>query len=430
MLRRGALVGAAALCPTAGIAKRKRSPNEKLNIGVIGVDGRGGANMAACAQSENIVALCDVDETRLQKAAAAHPGAARYIDYRRLLEHPGLDAVLVSTPDHTHAHPSLTAMDLGLHVYCEKPLTHSVWEARQVARMARRKRVVTQMGNQGHSNNGTRTVVEIVQAGVVGPIREAHCWTDRPIWPQGIPRPPEGPPAPSTLHWDLWLGPAPARPYHEAYHPFAWRGWWDFGTGALGDMACHVMDTAYWALSLGAPESVTAESEPVLSESAPKWSVIRYLFPQRGELPPVRLTWYDGGKKPPRELAHGRELPENGTLLIGDRGTIFLPDPYGSSYVLLPEERFRGFEPPDPILPRSPGHHAEWIAACKGGKDAATTPGSHFGYSGPLTEMVLLGNVALRTGEEIRWDARRLRARGCPAAEPYLRRRYRPGWEL
>ncbi len=429
-LKTTGLAGAGVLLSAGEGRARTLSANEKLNVGIVGVAGRGAASLAAVAQTENIVALCDVDENSLNGAGARHPQAAKYVDFRRMLERNDLDAVVVSTPDHTHAVAAVAAMQTGRHVYCEKPLTHSIYEARKMAEAAERTGVVTQMGNQGHSNNGTRRVVELVRSGAVGPIREVHCWTDRPIWPQGIDRPVEAVAPPPHVHWDLWLGPAAERPYHPAYHPFKWRGWWDFGTGALGDMACHVMDTAFWALDLASPTSVEAEGAPRNTETAPNWMIVRYEFGPRGKMPPLKLVWYDGKKFPPADLFLGQKVPENGTLLVGEKGTILLPDPYGSSFVLLPKEKFTGFTPPAESIPNSPGHHAEWIAACKEGKSAASKPGSHFGYSTALTEMVLLGNVAFRCGQKIYWDRKKMEARGCPDAGLYLRGNTRTGWAL
>jgi predicted dehydrogenase len=299
-----------------------------------------------------------------------------------------------------------------------------------MAKVAAKKKVVTQMGNQGHSNDGTRRVVELVQSGAIGDVKEVHCWTDRPIWPQGIERPPFESPTPSSLHWDLWLGPAPERPYNAAYHPFNWRGWWDFGTGALGDMACHVMDTAFWALELGAPVSVEAEGEPRSAETGPKWMIIKYRFPQRGNLPPVNLTWYDGGKKPSSDLIEGEVVPDNGTILVGEKGKILLPDPYGSTFVLLPKERFARFTPPSRSIPNSIGHHEEWIMACKEGSRGAQSPGSHFEYASALTETVLLGNIAFRANEKITWDSEHLKARRSRHADELIHRDYRRGWDL
>jgi predicted dehydrogenase len=422
LLRQGALAGAGIWLGGRGWASGRR-PGEKLAIACIGVGGRGQANLDGVA-GENIVALCDVDEPALASAAQRFPQAQKYADFRKLLEQPGIDAVVVSTPDHTHAVAANMALQLGKHVYCEKPLTHSIFEARTLARSAAARKVATQMGNAGHSSESTRRVVELIRAGAVGPVRAVHAWTDRPIWPQGIGRP-AAEPVPSTVQWDLWLGPAPERPYSAAYHPFKWRGFWDFGTGALGDMACHIIDPAFWALDLGAPLAVAAEGEPRSAESGPRAEVIRFEFPARGEMPPVTLTWYDGGRKPPAELAEGETLPDNGSLFIGDRGKLLAPHGGGGPQ-LLPAAQFADFKAPEPSLPRSPGHHAEWILACKTGSPT----GTHFGYAGPLTELVLLGIVAFRTGQRIEWDSANMRARNCPEAEPLIRREYRPGWVL
>jgi predicted dehydrogenase len=273
------------------------------------------------------------------------------------------------------------------------------------------------MGNQGHSYNGHRRAVEILQTQSLGPVREAHVWTDRPIWPQGIVRPAETPPVPETLRWDLWLGPAPQRPYHPCYLPFNWRGWYDFGTGALGDMGCHNMDVVFWGLKLGAPTAVEALTSGWHRETYPKASVVRWEFPARGEMPPVTLTWYDGGNKPPQDLAPGVELPTNGALVVGENGTLFARDWHADGFKLLPEKEFEGFEGPDEFIPRSEGHYAEWIDACKGAPPAL----SNFGYSGPMTESVLLGNLAIRLRRRIDWDAERMRVPGCPEADPLIR---------
>lgn len=400
--------------------------NEKLNIGIIACGGRGWGNTDGVTH-ENIVALCDVDENPLGEAAKRFPHAYRYVDLRQMLDerHREIDAVVISTPDHTHAVATMASMQLGKHVYCEKPLTHSVYEARKLAETAKRYRVVTQMGNQAHASDGLRRAVEIIQSGAIGAIREVHASTDRPIWPQGIDRPTDTPPVPPNLHWDLWLGPAPERPYHPVYHPFNWRGWWDFGTGALGDMGCHILDTAFWALELGAPVSVEAEGEPHHRETGPKWSIIRYEFPARKGKPPVTLYWYDGGKLPPKDLAEGIDVHANATLFIGEKGKIWYP--HGDEAVLLPREKFADYQPPQPTIPRAPkGHHQEWIDAIKTGSKAW----SNFEYAAALTEMVLLGNVALRVGHKINYDARRMKVTNCAEAEKYIRREYRKGWSL
>jgi predicted dehydrogenase len=426
-----AVVGSGLLLPAtfarAAAKPRRVSPNEKLNIAAVGAGGQAATDINGCA-AENIVALCDVDQQRLEERGAKFPKARLFRDYRQMLEEmKEIDAVTVSTPDHHHAHAAMLAMKLGKHVYCQKPLTHSIWEARLLRETAAKTRVVTQMGNQGHSYDSTRRIVELVQAGVLGEVREVHVWTDRPTWPQGIERPKDAVTPPAHLDWDLWIGPAPLRPYHSAYAPFNWRGWWDFGTGAPGDMGCHNSDAAYWALKLDAPISVEAESSGVNSETCPKWSIVRSEFPARGKMPPVTLTWYDGGKKPGRDLADGIELPLNGTIILGSKGKIVFRDWHPNGFRLLPEDKFKDFQGPPQTLQRAPdGPYREWIAACKGGPPCL----SNFDYAGRLTEFVLLGNVALRAGRKIEWDAKRLRAKNCPEADQYIRREYRKGWEL
>jgi predicted dehydrogenase len=408
---------------------RGRGLAEKLNIALVGVGGRGADNLKALS-GESIVALCDVDEHRLGEASKGHPQAKTYSDFRRMLDQvrDRIDAVVVSTPDHTHAVVAKAALDLGKHVYCEKPLTHSIHEARVLAEAAARQKVATQMGNAGHSSEGTRRVVEAIRAGAIGPVREVHAWTNRPIWPQGVDRPADSPPVPSTLDWDLWIGPAPERPYHPAYHPFKWRGWWDFGTGALGDMGCHIIDAAFWALDLRSPTSIEAESPPVHlhPEAAPIWSIVRYEFPAQGSRPPVKLAWYDGGKLPPLDLFDGRAPAKgsSGSIFVGEKGRMLVQQTRGQGFKLLPERDFTGFVAPKPTLPRSIGHHAEWVEACKTGKPTGTS----FDYSGPLTELVLLGNVALRAGRKIEWDG--TRPTNGSIDDLYIQRDYRAGWSL
>jgi len=427
-LKRTAAVSAVTVfAPRFSIAK-DRSPNEKLNIAIIGAGGRGAGNLSAVS-SENIVALCDVDDKRAAAAYDRFPKAKKYRDFRKMLDelHAQIDAVVVSTPDHTHAVAAVMAMKLGKHVYCEKPLTRSVYEARVMRQVAKEQGVVTQMGNQGHSNTAARQAVELIRSGVLGDVVEVHAWTDRPIWPQGIDRPKDEPPVPKTLDWDLWLGPAPYRPYHPAYVPFKWRGWWDFGTGALGDMACHILDVAFWSLNLVNPTSIEAEvSDNHKPETFPKWSIIRYEFPKRGDLAPCKLIWYDGGKMPPAELAPGVKLPKNGTILVGTKGTLVTLDAYGGRYKLLPEKEFEGFKPPEMKLPVSPGHHREWILACKGQGEAL----SNFDYAAQLTETVLLGNLALWAGKKVEWDAGRMCAKNAPETEQIIRPEFRKGWTL
>jgi predicted dehydrogenase len=414
----------------------RTAPSDKLNIAAVGVGGRGSSDIDAVS-SQNIVVLCDVDWHRASGQFRRHPNAKKYKDFRRMLdkEDKNIDAVIVAAPDHIHAPASTAAIKRGKHVYCEKPLTHSVYEARMVAKAAREAGVATQMGNQGQASPETRLMCEYIWGGAIGPVREVHVWTDRPLkglsevyWPQGVERPEDTPAAPETLDWDLWLGPAPERPYHPAYVPFAWRGWWDFGTGALGDIGCHSIDPIWRALKLKAPLSVEAACTLVNNETYPVASRVTYQFGPRGDMPPVKLTWYDGGMKPPRpdELEDGQQFGTGGTLFVGDKGKMF-------GHMVIPESRRKEYGKPPKVLERSPGHHQEWINACKGGKPA----GSNFDHAGPLAEAVLLGNVALRadlkeklTRTRLLWDSKNLKITNLPEANKYLRRDYRPGWRL
>lgn len=436
--RRVFLTGSAVI--VAGLAsasektkKRRRiSPNDKLNIAGIGIGGRGKSNLEDL-DGENIVALCDVDEGYAAKTFAKYPKAKQYKDYRIMLEkQKDIDAVMVATPDHTHAIISMAAIKAGKHVYCEKPLTHTLFEARKLTEAAREMKVATQMGIQGHSHEGVRQICEWIQAGAIGPVREVHIWTDRPKgwWPQGVDRPQDTPTVPPTLDWDLWLGPAPTRPYNPAYHPFKWRGWWDFGCGAFGDMGCHLMDAPYWALDLGYPTSVEASSTAVNSETGPVASMVHYYFPARSEKPPVKLTWYDGGLLPPRpeELPDGEPMgnENGGVIFVGDKGKILASDENAKTPRLLPLSLAKEFPTPEKTIPRSPGHHAEFIAACKGGQPA----GANFDYSGPLTENVLLGNLAIRVGKKLHWDGPNMKCSNVPEANDLIQCAYREGWSL
>lgn len=426
---------------SAGVVEPR--PGEPIRLGVIGVGGRGQANLDAVrAAGVSIVALCDCDLRQAADAFSKFPDARHYTDWRKMLEREkDIEAVLVSTPDHTHAVISTAAMTLGRHVYCEKPLAHSIWEAREMARVAKESGVVTQMGTQGHAFEGTRRAVEVIAAGVLGDVTELHVWTDRPAgwWPQGIARPVGTPPVPKELDWDVWLGPAPERPYHPAYVPFKWRGFWDFGTGAIGDMGVHNLDTAFWGLELGLPSSaVVKAASPALSDSrmketAPTWSIIELCFPPRNSKPGVTMTWYDGGKLPPAELFHGEPLVGNdgGSLVIGKKGTLFTRTWHGGesdadTFVLLPRKTFEGFEAPAETLPRVSSHHQEWLDACRGRGQSL----SNFGYATSLTEALLIGNLALRTGHAIEWDAERMRATGAPRADSFIRPTFRTGWSL
>ncbi|MCX7968804.1 MAG: Gfo/Idh/MocA family oxidoreductase [Armatimonadetes bacterium] len=416
--------------------------NNKLNMAFVGAGGQGGGLVGTFSGlGENIAALCDVDDQRAADTYKRFPNAKKFKDFRKMLDEMAneIDVVVVSTPDHTHAAPSVAAMKLGKHVYCEKPLTWCIGEARVMRQVALEKKVITQMGNQGTGDNRLRQAVQVVWSGVIGKVREVHIWSNRPIWPQGMDRPKETPPVPPHLDWDLWLGPAPYRPYHPDYLPFRWRGWCDFGTGALGDMGCHTMNMPVMALKLhetiaeGKTIVVEAEHSGCNGESYPNWSIVRYYFPERGDLPSVTFTWYDGGKKPPADvLPEGlspEKLPGSGALLIGDKGILYSPGDYASDWRLLPAEQFKDFQPPElTMLPRSPGHHREFVLACKGEN---IKPLSNFvDYAVYLTEIVLLGNLAIRLGQKVVWDAKRGRVIGNPDAEPLVMRPYREGWKL
>lgn len=414
------------------------APSEKLNIAGIGIGGQGGWDLEQMS-GENIVALCDVDWDYANATFAKYPQAKRYKDFREMLDkETGIDAVVVGTPDHAHAIVSMAAIKRGKHVYCEKPLTRTVHEARALAEAAQQQKVATQMGNQGMAFEGNRLIKEWLADGAIGTVREVHAWSDRPThsgklplyWEQGIERPQDQPPVPTTLDWDLWLGPAPWRPYHPAYAPFRWRGWWDFGSGGLGDMGIHNLAPVFAALQLGAPTSVHASSTAVFSETLPLACIVHYDFPARGDLPPVQLHWYDGGLVPdrPKELESGRELNrEDGLLFIGDQGTMLVEGWGGHSPRLIPEQRMRDYKRPPKTLPRSIGHHQEWLRACKEG----TSTESSFAFAGPLTEAVLLGTVCVRCGgEQLLWDATNLKITNAPEANELLHYEYRKGWTL
>jgi predicted dehydrogenase len=397
------------------------SPNEKLSIGCVGTANRAAANIRG-VEGENIVALCDVDKNYLDRAAEQFPGARLYRDYREMIEMEAdkLDAVIVATADHNHAPATLRAIRAGLHVYCEKPLTHTVEEARLVAEAVKEQGVASQMGTQIHAGDNYRRVVEVIQSGAIGEVTEVHVWVGK-AWGGGD-RPEGGQDPPETLDWDLWLGPAPWRPFWPGrYHPGQWRRWWDFGQGTLGDMACHYVDLPFWALKLRHPVTCEAEGPEVHPETCPLGLIVRYQFPERDGLPPVKLTWYDGNLIP-RQVA-GERVPGSGVMFIGSEGKMYANY---TSYRLFPTEVFADYEPPEPTIPASIGHHAEWIKACKDGSPTTC----NFDYSGALTESVLLGNVAYRTGEKLDWDARALTATNCPEAAKYISKEYRPGWEL
>jgi predicted dehydrogenase len=421
-------------CAVVG-TKTEKAPCEKLNIAAVGIGGKGKDNLNAC-ERENIVALCDVDWHYAGPVFQSYPNAKRYKDFRKMLDEvKDIDAVVIATPDHTHAVIAMTAIKMGKHVYVQKPLTWSIEEARKLTLAAREAKVATQMGNQGHSSEDIRVLCEMIWSGAIGKVREVHAWTDRPVWAQGIAaRPAETPNVPEWLDWDNWLGPAPERPYNPAYHPFVWRGWQDFGTGSLGDMGCHIIDHAFYALKLKYPSSVEAyvSSRVVKNwekagnkETYPDASIVRYEFPERKGMPAVKLTWYDGGLKParPAGLEKERKLGDNGVIFIGDKGTIV-------EGRLIPESRMKDYRRPAKTIPRikdgENGHEQNWIDACKGGPAAC----SNFEYAGPLTEAVLLGNVAIRTGKRIEWDGPNMKITNIPEANEFLGRKYREGWTL
>ncbi len=437
------------------------APSETVNVAIIGCGGQGRTNARELMQHKDarIVSVADPmaradygrfyfggESGRLVVKAEAekHYGknnarfeCSEYVDFRTMLdkEEKNIDAVLVATTDSLHAIATMAAIKRGKHVFCEKPLTHDVAEARAVAEAAKKAGVATQMGNMGQAGESRRRIAEYIRAGAIGAVGEVHMWTDRPnrgylapYWAQGVDRPKETPPVPRELNWDLWLGPAPYRPYHPMYAPFDWRGWWDFGTGALGDIGCHSFDPAVRALKLGAPLTVEGVSTIVNKETYPLGSMVTYQFAARGDMPPLKFVWYDGGLRPqrPDELEDGREIGSTGSMYIGDKGVMM-------GHVLIPESKRQAFPSPPKTVPRSPGHHREWINACKGGEPA----GSNFDHAGPMTETVLLGNVALRMGIreklahiKLKWDSANLKFTNVPEANQYLRREYRQGWTL
>lgn len=399
----------------------QNSPNNRLNLGIIGVANRARGNIAG-VRSENFAAICDIDENYLAGAAKEFPDARKYNDFRRLLDQKDIDAIVVSTADHTHAVATVGGLRSGRHVYCEKPLTHTVSEARIVRETARRNpELATQMGTQIHAGDNYRRVVELVKFGAIGPVREVYNWVGS-VW-SGHNQPLDTAPVPDHLHWDLWLGPAEYHEYSPAYHPARWRGYWAFGGGAMADMACHHMDLPFWALDLKHPETIEAEGPEVHPEFAPRWLKVRYQFPSRGGLPPVALEWRNGAGRP--ELLAEEKYKDwgAGTLFVGERGML-LAD-YGR-HVLLPEGKFADLNRPKPFIRDSIGHHAEWIKACK----EATGTTCNFEYAGVLTEAVNLGNVAYRTGKKIEWDPENLRAKNAPEADRFIEHHYRKGWKI
>jgi len=434
-----ALAGAISIVPRRVLGgPGQKAPSDKLNIAAIGAGGRATEDLSELA-GENIVALCDVDERRAGGMLKRFPEAKRYKDFRKMLEaEKGIDAVVVATPDHTHAVASMAAIKAGKHVYCEKPLTHTIYEARMLAKAAAEAKVATQMGNQGMAFEANRLIKEWIWDGAIGPVREVHVWSDRPThagakrlyWDQGVERPKDTPPVPEGLDWDLWLGPAPQRPYHPAYVPFAWRGWWDFGTGAIGDMGSHNLAPVFSTLKLPAPTSVESSSTPVYPESLPLASTIHFSFPARGDMPPLALHWYDGGLLPrrPEGLEDERRLSrEDGAIFVGEKGVLLAEGWGAQSARLIPEEKMRAYKRPEKTLPRSIGHHKEWVEACKKG----TPTESNFAFAGPLTETLLLGLISVRLGgKKLCWDSANMKVTNETEANGYIHYEYRQGWTL
>ena len=405
--------------------KASRAAIETVNFGCIGVGGKGQSDSADAARNGNIVAICDIDDMTLGKAAVRWPKAQKFYDYRKMFDEVGksIDAVTVSTPDHTHAPATATALRMGIACYTQKPMTHAIYEARKLGELARENNVATQMGNQYTASDGLRKAAAVIQAGALGKIKEVHVWTNRPVWPQGLDRPEETPPVPDHIHWDEFIGPAKFRPYHPAYHPFKWRGWWVFGTGALGDMACHTMNMPYAALDLRNPTSVQAETSGHNKETYPSWSVINYQFPANDKRDALTLMWYDGGKLPERDVFQGAEVNQSGAIVVGEKGSLYAPGDYAESYQLL-----GGATEPEVEFKRSPGHFEEFVNAIKGGEPAM----SNFpDYASPLTEVVLLGNLAVwADGKKIEWNAEKMQATNAPEVEHIIRPEYREGYSL
>lgn len=416
------------------------APSNKLNIAGIGVGGMGGGNLRQCS-GENIVALCDVDTEYAAHTFKRYPNAKIYNDYRDMFDkQKDIDAVVIATPDHTHAVITMEAMRRGKHVFCQKPLTHTVYEARKITEAGRKYKVQTQMGNQGHSSEHIRLLKEWLADGAIGDVKEVYAWTDRPVGGQPYSnftvraRPTDTPPVPESLDWDLWLGPVRYRPYHPEYHPMKWRAWIDFGTGPLGDMGCHIIDPAFWALDLGAPETIEATSthwqKEVSSETFPRASIVRFQFPARGKRPPVKLTWSDGRLLPPRPdaLEKDRNLPASGALIMGEKGCIMHGSHGAGGLRIIPETQMQAYKRPEKTLPRvNSSHEGDWIRACKDGKAAS----SNFDYGGPLTEMALLGMIAIRMKDQkLRWDCENIRFTNNDAANELLHIDYRDGWKL
>lgn len=421
------------------------APSETLNVAGIGVGGQGGGDIRnAGTLGHNVVALCDVDDQRAQGSFKRYPNARRYKDFRELFANEkDLDAVVVATPDHTHAIIGMEAVRRKIHIYLEKPLAHSIYETRQLTEAAQKAGIVTQMGNQGRASNSMRLLKEWLADGAVGEIQKIDLWAPSPLWPQGVHRPTDTPPVPATLDWDLWIGPAPHRPYHPAYAPSAWRGWWDFGSGGLGDMGCHVFDPIFYALDISHVESVEAShsnfiqkiwnrTDVLSDETYPRASIVRYKLKSNQSQKSYKVTWYDGGLMPerPEELEEGLRMGSawGGGIITGDKAKIMFGSHGAGGVRIIPNTKMRAYNRPPKTLARSVGHFEEFFEACKTGDTAGT--GSNWNYGGPLTEAVLLGNVAIRAGKKIEWDPKKMEVTNVPEANAFLRRDYREGWTL
>ncbi len=410
-------------------AQESKSPNEKVRIACVGCGGKGSSDSADSGNHGEVVAICDVDEKTLNAAASRFPKAKKFFDFRKMLEEmeKSIDAVTVSTPDHCHTAPALMAMRMGKHAFVQKPLTRTIYEARLLGQVAREKKVATEMGNQGTAMSGVRKATALLRKGALGKVSEVHVWTNRPIWPQGGQRPKEAP-VPANLKWDLWLGPAPMRPYGLGYHPFSWRGWWDFGTGALGDMACHTVNMPFAGLELRDPVSVQAQTSGHDKDSYPKWSIIEFQFPANDWRGGLKMVWYDGGKRPAKELLGGKDPVGSGCVIIGEKGKLYSPNDYGAEFEILGD-----VELPEVEFTKSPGHFEEWIRAIQGGPAAMS---NFTDYAGPLTETILLGNLAVWAasepgeGKKIEWDAKQLKATNAPEVQHIVKPAYREGYTL
>ena len=415
---------------------RQIAPSERMNIAGIGIGGMGAGNLRNM-ETDNIVALCDVDKNYVARTIQRYPDAKLFVDFREMLDkQKDIDGVMIATPDHTHAVISMAAMRAGKHVYCQKPLTHNVYEARTLAKTAKEAGVATQMGIQGHSGEGIRLICEWIWAGLIGEVREVDAYCSLTYYPWGhaswssqwSERPKETPPVPTGLDWDLWIGPAHMRPYHRAYHPRTWRCWWDFGSGMMGDRGVHTFDPIFWPLKLTAPTSIDATTCGNTPEVHPLSAIVTYHFPARGDLSPVKLTWYEGTRPPrPADLEDGRRLPaEGGVVFKGTKGSIMC-GVYGNSPRIIPEAKMQAAERPEKTIPRVQGsHEQDWIRACKSGEPA----GADFSYSGPLAEACCLGNIAQRVDTRVEWDAENMKVTNLPDANKYIRTEYRTGWEL